>query len=152
MPPRIIVTLALAAWVTGGVCGCGPRASHDPSQRAETQAVGAALGGAVAAEVPTEAESLPADVPIPPGLHTVTVTSEAPGSVVAILTGELEPEEVARVFAEGLRSQGWTIDESHPKGTDLGLFARKDQRIASVVVTRLAGKLHVELGLWTPPP
>jgi hypothetical protein len=149
MPPRIIVTLALAAWVTSS---CGQRTAQDSSQRAETHAVGAALGGAAAAEVATEAESLPADVPVPPGLHTVSVTSEAPGSLVAILTGELEPEEVARVFAEGLRSQGWTLDESHARGGDLGLFARKDQRIASVVVTRLSGKLHVELGLWTPPP
>ena len=38
------------------------------------------------------------------------------------------------------------------RGIELGLLARKDQRVASVVVTRLSGKLHVELGLWAPPP
>lgn len=95
---------------------------------------------------------LPDDIPIPDGLRTTSVSSDEPGSLVVLFTGDLEPDEVARVFAEGLRSHGWSIDESAKKGDDLGLFARKEQRIASVVVTRLSGKLHVELGVWSPRP
>jgi hypothetical protein len=95
-------------------------------------------------------ESLPTDVPIPEGLQATSVSSQEPGSLVALFTGDLEPEEVVRVFGEGLRGQGWAIDDSQSKGSDLGLFARKNERIASVVATRLSGKLHVELGLWSP--
>jgi hypothetical protein len=92
---------------------------------------------------------LPDDIPIPEGLHSTSVQSEEPGSVVALFTGDLEPDDVARQFAEGLRRSGWSIDESR-KGDDLGLFAHKQERIASVVVTRLSGRLHVELGVWAP--
>jgi hypothetical protein len=150
MPHRLVISLALAAWVSGIVCGCGQRAGHEPSQRNDDRPAAAALGGAAAAQVSAEPERLPPDVPIPPGLHATTVSSEQPGSQVAVLTGDLDPAEVAKVFADGLREAGWTIDESHARDGDLGLFAHKDRRIASVVVTRLGGKLHVELGLWSP--
>jgi hypothetical protein len=151
MRPRLLVVLALAAWVSGVVCGCGeqpPARSH-----ASDSQEGKPGGGAAAAEV-TEAdrsEDLPDDIPIPDGLHSVTVTSEAPGSLVALFTGDADPEAVASQFAEGLRKSGWAIDESHSRGEERGVFAHKEQRIASVVVTRLSGKLHVELGVWAPP-
>ena len=97
------------------------------------------------------AEGLPEDLPIPDGLKAILVTSDEPGSTTALFTGDLDPDDVAHSFAEGLRKTGWTIDESRG-GSELGLLARKNQRVASVVVTRLSGKLHVELGVWAPPP
>jgi len=149
MRPRALATLALAAWVTGSVCGCSernPAASH-----AAAAAEPAPIGGAAAAEVPPERPSdLPDDIPIPDGLHSVTVSSEQPGSLVALFTGDLDPDAVVRDFAEGLKTQGWAIDESHARGEEYGVFAHKQQRIASIVVTRLSGKLHVELGVWAP--
>lgn len=95
-------------------------------------------------------EGLPEDLPIPDGLKPVLVSSDEPGSTTALFTGDLDPDDVARSFAEGLLKSGWTIDESKG-GAELGLLARKHERIASVVVTRLSGKLHVEVGVWAPP-
>jgi hypothetical protein len=143
--------LALAAWVSGVVCGCGER--PPAGSRASDSSEGNASGGAAAAEV-TEADrsdDLPDDIPIPEGLHSVSVASEEPGSLVALFTGELDPDAVVLQFADGLRTSGWAIDESHSRGEEHGVFAHKEQRIASVIVTRLSGKLHVELGVWTPP-
>lgn len=152
MRQRLLFALALAALGCGVACSCGERGV--PANRAGdsgTEAAARGAGSAAAAELPANAvRGLPDDIPIPEGLRTTSVSSEEAGSLVALFTGELEPEEVARVFAEGLRQRGWQIDESHRTGDDLGLFARKEQRIASVVVTRLSGKLHVELGVWSP--
>ena len=152
MRRRLWFSLALGALVYGVACGraeptavAPPRAAvpESPVQPASPAAAPAAAG---------DANGLPSDVPIPPGLESLSVSSSEPGSIVALFTGDQEPEEVARVFADGLRSSGWSIDETRTSGSDLGLFARKDQRLASVVVTRLSGKLHVELGLWQPKP
>lgn len=150
MRPRLLVVLALAAWVTAVVCGCGERpAGSHPSESQEANSA----GGAAAAEVgPTgRSDDLPDDIPIPDGLLSVSVTSEEPGSLVALFTGEADPDAVTRQFTEGLRMSGWAIDESHSRGDERGVFAHKEQRIASVVVTRLSGRLHVELGVWAPP-
>src|SRR5262249_20950708 len=147
----LLVVLALAAWVSGVVCGCGERlpAGSHPSDSPE----GKSVGGAAAAEVgPTgKRDELPDDIPIPVGLLSVSVNSEEPGSLVALFTGDADPDAVAREFTDGLRTSGWAIDESHSRGDERGVFAHKEQRIASVVVTRLSGKLHVELGVWAPP-
>jgi hypothetical protein len=122
------------------------------SQQAESAAQAAAHPTAPVGDVPAlTAEGLPEDLPIPDGLKAILVSSDEPGSTTALFTGDLDPDDVARSFAEGLRKTGWSIDESRG-GSELGLLARKDQRVASVVVTRLSGKLHVELGLWAPPP
>jgi hypothetical protein len=153
MRRRLLVTLALAALVSGTACGCGERAATakragDSGETAPPSADGV---GDAAAELPNGGvRGVPDDIPIPEGLRATAISSDEPGSVVALFTGDLEPDDVARVFAEGLRSHGWSIDESGKKGDDLGLFARKQERIASVVVTRLSGKLHVELGVWSP--
>jgi hypothetical protein len=152
MRPRLLVTLALAAWVSGFVCGCGERPPA-PSHTSDSSE-GAAAGGAAAAELPppVATEDLPDDIPIPDGLHSVSISvaSQEPGSLVALFTGELEPDAVAQGFTEGLRTHGWVIDESHSRGEERGVFAHKEERIASVVVTKLSGKLHVELGVWSP--
>ena len=132
-------------------CGRGERAAEAPL--AALPAVPAADPGSDGGATPgpaDPAERLPDDIPVPNGLRSMSVTSIEPGSLVVLLTGELEPEDVARGFADGLRRSGWSIDESRSTGSELGLLARKDQRMASVVVTRLAGRLHVELGVWSP--
>jgi hypothetical protein len=154
---RLLVTLALAALVSGTACGCGERAASAGRGGDSSGAGSAAAESAVShppesgAEEPSSnvADGLPDDIPIPDGLRATSVSSEEPGSLVALFTGDLEPEEVARTFAEGLRKQGWSTAESQ-RGDEKGVFARKKERIASLVVTRLSGKLHVELGVWSP--
>jgi hypothetical protein len=148
----LLVSLALAALVTGSACGCGERAPVGPKSDS-TGGAASPNGDAPASDAPSaQLAGFPADIPIPEGLRATSVTSAEPGSLVALFTGDLEPDAVARGFEDGLRKQGWSIDESrHGEADgDLGLFARKQQRIASVVVTRLSGKLHVELGVWEP--
>jgi len=148
---RLLVSLALSALAFSSACGCGDR-SQSAKRGADsvTPAAQSADGAAAAAETSASALGVPEDIPIPEGLRPTSVTSEEPGSLVALFTGDLEPDDVARGFADGLRDQGWAINESGRKGGELGVFARKKQRIASVVVTRLSGKLHVELGVWAP--
>ncbi|MFI5315210.1 MAG: hypothetical protein ACHQ6T_05895 [Myxococcota bacterium] len=154
MRRRLLVTLALAALVSASACGCGERTASanraGDSAPADASPLPASATDGDGALPPAALGSLPADIPIPDGLHPTSVESAEPGSLVAIFTGELEPDDAARLFAEGLRGQGWSIDDSRTRGDDLGLFASKKQRIASVVITRLSGKLHVELGVWTP--
>jgi hypothetical protein len=154
MRSRLLVTLALAALASGSACGCGERSvSATRGSDSGSQRTGSpdGSGDADSPDAPkTSIQGLPDDIPVPEGLRTTSVTSAEPGSVVALFTGDLEPADVARTFADGLRSHGWTIDDSRSQGSDLGLFARKKERIASVVVTRLSGKLHVELGVWAP--
>ena len=145
-----LVALALVALSLASACGQkdGKAVASQPS---ETGAAAGAEPMAGAADVPAlTSEGLPEDLPIPDGLKAILVTSDEPGSTTALFTGDLDPDDVARSFAEGLRKTGWSIDESRG-GSELGLLARKNQRVASVVVTRLSGKLHVELGLWAPP-
>ncbi|HTO08038.1 MAG TPA: hypothetical protein VMR86_13400 [Myxococcota bacterium] len=151
MRPRLLVTLALAAWVTAVVCGCGERqpAGSHPSESADVTGPGGAAAAEIA-DTKSPADDLPDDIPIPDGLHSVSVSSEEPGSLVALFTGEVDPDVVVRDFSEGLRTRGWAIDDSHSRGDERGVFAHKEQRIASVIVTRLSGKLHVELGVWAP--
>ena len=147
---RLLVSLALAALAFGSACGCSDRTQ---SATRGGDSVAPAAESADAVSPPAEANplsGLPEDIPIPDGLRAMSVTSEEPGSFVALFTGDLEPDAVARVFAVGLRDQGWSIRESGSAGGELGVFAKKEQRIASVVVTRLSGKLHVELGVWSP--
>lgn len=150
----LLVSLALAALVSGSACGCGDRAAR-PESPGDSSAAEPVSPNGVRDPVSLDfagpdLRRLPADIPIPDGLRATSVSSTEPGSLVALFTGDAEPDEVARGFADGLRKEGWSIDESHKRGDDLGLFARKQQRIASVVVTRLSGKLHVELGVWSP--
>jgi hypothetical protein len=151
MRARSTVTLVLAAGISALLCGCGERprgANHSPDAHPVVEGDVAAPGSVdVAAGRP---QGLPEDIPIPDGLRATSVNELQPGSVVAVLTGELDPDDVARNFADSMRDQGWAIDESRAHGNDLGLFAHKNERIASVVVTRLDGKLHVELGVWSP--
>jgi len=154
MRRRLLVSLALAALVWGTACGCGERAASakHPGDSGETPPPSErSAGDASAGDLSNGGvQGVPDDIPIPEGLRATAVTSDEPGSMVALFTGDLEPDDVARVFAEGLRSHGWSIDESGKKGEELGVFARKKERIASVVVTRLSGRLHVELGVWSP--
>jgi hypothetical protein len=149
--PGLLVALALVALGLASACGRsdGTTGASQPSPGSADE-VADPLAEA-AAELPRLAPSgLPEDLPIPDGLKTVSITSEEPGSTTALFTGDLEPDDVAKSFADGLRKTGWTIDESRT-GAELGLLARKKERVTSVVVTRLSGKLHVELGVWAPP-
>jgi hypothetical protein len=145
-----LVALALVALGLASACGQkdGTASASQPTGSA------AEAGTELPAPVPDlpalTPEGLPEDLPIPDGLKTILVTSDEPGSTTALFTGDLDPDDVARSFAEGLRKTGWSIDESRG-GSELGLLARKNQRVASVVVTRLSGKLHVEVGVWAPP-
>ena len=104
--------------------------------------------GLEAEEVALLPASFPRDIPLPEGLVPQSVQSEHAGSYVALFTGELEPEVVYEFFAKRLAAEGWTIDKSRGAGPEYGLFAQKDQRIATVIATRLDGKLHVELGVY----
>ena len=81
------------------------------------------------------------------GLVAESVQSEHAGSYVALFTGELDPDAVHRFFAKTLEEHGWVIDKSRVDGAEYGLLAQKDQRIATVIATRLDGRLHVELGV-----
>lgn len=144
---RLFVSLALAALASGSACGCGDRSQ---ATRATDSLAHAPESEAANGEASQPANGLPEDIPIPDGLRPTSVTSEEPGSLVALFTGDLEPDDVARIFAKGLRDQGWATNESGRRGGELGVFAKKKERIASVVVTRLSGKLHVELGVWAP--
>ena len=150
--PGLLVALALVALGLASACGRseGTAAASQPSATGTDPAVDPLPEAA--ADLPALAPTgLPEDLPIPDGLKAVSVTSDEPGSTIALFTGDLDPDDVARSFAEGLRNSGWSIDESRT-GAELGLLARKKQRVTSVVVTRLSGKLHVELGVWAPPP
>ena len=145
-----LVALALVALGLGSACG-QKDGTAAASQPAELAAQAAAEPTGALPDVPAlTSEGLPEDLPIPDGLKAILVTSDEPGSTTALFTGDLDPDDVAQSFAEGLRKTGWTIDESR-RGSELGMLARKKERVASVVVTRLSGKLHVELGVWAPP-
>jgi hypothetical protein len=152
LPRPLLRWLACAALGYGTACG---RAEHAPEAPLAALPADPAPGSdrdTTAAADPAPSERMPEDIPIPTGLRSLSVTSLEPGSLVALYTGELDPEEVAKIFADGLKRTGWSIDQLRSAGSELGLLARKDQRMASVVVTRLSGRLHVELGVWSPKP
>jgi hypothetical protein len=152
MRRRLLVTLALAALVSTSACGCGQRTAS-ATRAGDSPAAEPASANGVADDPqapPLALGGLPEDIPIPDGLHATSVESGEPGSLVAVFTGDLDPDDATRLFADGLRGQGWSIDDSRTRGAELGLIASKKQRIASVVITRLSGKLHVELGVWAP--
>ena len=146
----LLVPLALVVLWAASACG---RSDGNAAAAAPVPADGDHAAAAVRPEADPPSltpEGLPEDLPIPDGLKAVLVSSDEPGSTTALFTGDLDPDDVARSFEDGLRKSGWTIDESKG-GAELGLLARKKERVASVVVTRLSGKLHVELGVWQPP-
>jgi len=152
LPRPLLRWLACAALACGVACGRTQRAPDPPlaALPAADPAQDPDHDGAAPVDDRQRAERVPDDIPIPTGLRSLSVTSIQPGSLVALYTGDLEPEEVAKGFADGLKRTGWSIDQSRSSGSDLGLLASKDQRTASVVVTRLSGRLHVELGVWAP--
>ena len=92
--------------------------------------------------------AFPRDIPIPTGLVAQSVQSEHAGSYMALFTGDLDPDSVHRTFEQQLVAQGWTIDKTRGDGPEYGLFAEKGDRIATVIATRIDGKLHVELGVY----
>ena len=144
--------VALAVVALGAALACGRGESNTaPSPDAQPSGDHASAEGDASGDTPSlTPEGLPEDLPIPDGLKAVLVSSDEPGSTTALFTGDLDPDDVARSFADGLRKTGWSIDETRG-GAEHGLLARKKDRVASVVVTRLSGKLHVELGVWAPP-
>jgi len=152
MHARLVTILALAALISSTACG----------QNEREQVANEVLPGDVAAEAPPAPNgvagppaerhdalpaSFPHDIPIPAGLTAKSVESEHAGSYVAIFTGDLEPEAVYKFFSEHLVAEGWTIDKAQGTGGELALFASKGDRLASVVSTRIDGRLHVELGV-----
>jgi hypothetical protein len=150
LPRPLRCWLACAALVYGPACGRTESAPEAPLAALPGDLTPGSDRETVAVGDPPQREGVPEDIPIPTGLRALSVTALEPGSLVALYTGELDPEEVAKGFADGLKRTGWSIDQSRTTGSDLGLLARKDQRMTSVVVTRLSGRLHVELGVWSP--
>ncbi|MEX2207667.1 MAG: hypothetical protein WEF50_15685 [Myxococcota bacterium] len=152
MHARLVTVLALAALISSTACG---QSEHDTTD-AQIPA------SDVAAEPepphngvePPSAErhdalpaSFPQDIKLPAGLIAKSVVSENAGSYVAIFTGDLDPEVVYGFFSEHLLAEGWKIDKALGVGPELGIFASKGGRIATVICTRIDGRLHVELGV-----
>lgn len=155
MHARLIRPLALAALVAWTACGRSENAPVEPDGNAvaaEAPPAPAASQNGVAVAAPARQGALPAsfprDIPIPEGLTAKSVQSEHAGSYIALFTGDLEPEAVYRFFSEHLAAEGWSIDKAHGAGPEYGIFARKEERIATVISTRIDGRLHVELGVY----
>lgn len=162
MHARLIRALALAALVSWTACGrsetavseVDPRVadpsviSTEPPPPPAPPASPNGVDGAAPVRHGALPASFPRDIPIPDGLTAKTIQSEHAGSYVALFTGDLEPEAVYEFFAEHLASEGWSIDKAHGAGPEYGLFARKDERITTVISTRIEGRLHVELGVY----
>ena len=146
MHARLIRALALAALVSWTACGRSENApavaepTADSTERAAPSPNGVA--GAASSRYGALPASFPRDIPIPEGLTAKSVQSEHAGSYIALFTGDLEPEAVYRYFSEHLAAEGWSIDKAHGAGPEYGLFARKDERIATVISTRIDGRLH----------
>jgi hypothetical protein len=152
MHARLVTILALAALISSTACGRSERGEIDTALPApEVSAEGSPPANGEAGPSAERHDALPAsfphDIEIPVGLIAKSVESEHAGSYVAIFTGDLEPEAVYRFFSEHLVAKGWIIDKAQGAGTELGLLARKGDRIASVISTRIDGNLHVELGV-----
>jgi len=157
MVPRLVRALPLALLAFASACDrsapalgqaqAAPAPAPEPAPLAEDGPPPDRVG-TEAEEVALLPTSFPRDIPLPEGLVPQSVQSEHAGSYVALFTGELEPEVVYEFFAKRLAAEGWTIDKTRGAGPEYGLFAQKDQRIATVIATRLDGKLHVELGVY----
>lgn len=152
MPARLVRALPLALWFAASACERSELAAVPTPALVEPAAAAAAEeaspNGVGTEPVNLLPASFPRDIPIPEGLIAKSVQSEHAGSYVALFSGELEPDAVHRFFAEKLAAEGWTIDKSKGVGPDFGIFAEKDERIATVIATRIDGKLHVELGVY----
>jgi hypothetical protein len=151
MHARLVTILALAALISSTACGqsergeaVAERAAHDVAAEAAPPPNG--VGGPAAQRSDALPASFPHDIKIPAGLVARTVESQHAGSYVAIFTGDLDPEAVYAFFTEHLVAEGWTIDKAQGSGSELGIFASKGERIATVICTRIDGRLHVELG------
>ena len=152
MHARLVIMLALATLLWTPACGSDERVVADPAN-----------GGLDVAAEPSPPEngvetpaaerhdalptSFPRDIKIPAGLIAISVNSENAGSYVALFTGSLDPEVVYAFFSEHLTAEGWRIDKALGAGKELGIFASKGSRIATVIATRIDGRLHVELGV-----
>jgi len=152
MHPRLIRALALAALFSWTACGRSEHAPVDVASQVSPVAADASPppnGVAPAVAEPERAlpASFPRDIQIPEGLSAKSLQSDHAGSYIALFTGDLEPEAVYRYFSEHLVAEGWTIDMAHGAGPEFRLLASKDDRIASVISTRIDGRLHVELGV-----
>ncbi len=152
MHARLVTILALAALISSTACGQSERDQvgaglpvRDGAAEASPPPNG--VGGPPAERHDALPASFPHDIEIPAGLIAKTVESEHAGSYVAIFTGDLDPEAVYAFFSEHLVAEGWTIDKAQGAGSELGIFARKGERIATVICTRIDGRLHVELGV-----
>jgi hypothetical protein len=152
MHARLVTVLALAALISSTACGQSEREPTDvqvPGSDVAAEA-GPPHNGV---EVPNAERhdalpaSFPQDIKLPAGLIAKSVESENAGSYVAIFTGDLEPEVVYEFFNEHLLAEGWQIDKALGVGPELGIFASKGSRIATVICTRIDGRLHVELGV-----
>jgi hypothetical protein len=157
MHARLIRVLALAALVSWTACGRSENApavagaSAAPADTASPTGASASLKGVDGAASGRHGglpASFPRDILIPDGLVAKTVQSEHAGSYIALFTGDLEPEAVYQYFSEHLAAEGWSIDKAHGAGPEYGIFARKDERITTVISTRIDGQLHVELGVY----
>ncbi len=152
MLARLVRALPLALLSVASACKRSEPATVGVPELVESAAPAAAdaasANGVDAKTVSLIPAGFPRDVPIPAGLVATSVQSENAGSYVALFTGELEPEGVHERFARLLTEEGWTIDRARSLGPEFGLFASKGERIATVIATRLDGKLHVELGIY----
>lgn len=152
MHARLVIKLALAALLVSTGCGQGERASTNGDLPVRDVAAEASPPqNGVQPPHPERNDALPAsfpqDIKIPAGLVAMSVESENAGSYVAIFTGELDPEVVYKFFSDHLQAEGWRIDKALGAGQELGILASKGPRIATVVATRIEGRLHVELGV-----
>ena len=152
MHARLVTVLALAALISSTACGRNEREEADaelPVRDVAAEASPPQNGVEVPAAERHDAlpASFPHDIKIPQGLIAKSVESEHAGSYVAIFTGDLDPEAVYKFFFEHLVAEGWTIDKALGAGPELGIFASKGDRIATVICTRIEGRLHVELGI-----
>jgi len=153
MHARLVIMLALAAALSTTACGSDERGAAEPVPRASELAAAGSSTAANGVETPAPERhdalpaSFPRDIKIPTGLIALSVNSENAGSYVALFTGDLDPEVVYAFFSEHLASEGWRIDKALGAGQELGIFASKGPRIATVIATRIHGRLHVELGV-----
>jgi hypothetical protein len=142
---RLVRALLLALALVGSACG---RSDHGAGEAQAAPAPAPVAAPVEQVEIALLPGTFPRDIPIPEGLVAQSVLSEHAGSYVALFTGELDPDSVHLFFAKRLAEEGWTIDKTRGNGPEYGLFAQKDQRITTVIATRLEGKLHVELGVY----
>lgn len=151
MHARLVTVLALAALISSTACGQSERepigAQVPSSDVAEAEPPHNGVGVPTAERHAALPASFPRDIKLPAGLIAKSVDSENAGSYVAIFTGDLQPEVVYEFFNEHLLAEGWQIDKAVGVGPELGIFASKGRRIATVICTRIDGQLHVELGV-----